>query len=192
MPRILNLRHIPEDELHAYLDQALSRSQCVEIERHLAGCHRCRAERDAHRRPPRPHHGAARHSRHPRRIGPGRLTNCSAACARRPSRRSRRLQTRPGPPAWWPPSASAGAMNHWFDAGVPAEPAGRERHHRRRRPTPSPPSRRPGAPAASGIARTRGAPDPGRQPPRRRLDCPTRPVAARTGTSPKPAPWRRS
>ena len=26
------MRHIPEDELHAYLDQGLSRSQCVEIE----------------------------------------------------------------------------------------------------------------------------------------------------------------
>ena len=40
------MRHIPEDELHAYLDQALSRSQCVEIESHLAGCAACRAERD--------------------------------------------------------------------------------------------------------------------------------------------------
>jgi len=41
------MRHIPEEELHAYLDQALSRSQCVEIESHLAACERCRAERDA-------------------------------------------------------------------------------------------------------------------------------------------------
>lgn len=41
------LRHIPEDELHAYLDQALSRSQCVEIECHLAECRHCRAQRDA-------------------------------------------------------------------------------------------------------------------------------------------------
>jgi anti-sigma factor RsiW len=40
------VRHIPEDELHAYLDQALSRSQCVEIESHLAECHRCQAVRD--------------------------------------------------------------------------------------------------------------------------------------------------
>ena len=40
------MRHIPEDELHAYLDQALSRSQCVEIESHLAGCPGCRATRD--------------------------------------------------------------------------------------------------------------------------------------------------
>jgi hypothetical protein len=40
------MRHIPEDELHAYLDQALSRSQCVEIESHLAGCSTCRATRD--------------------------------------------------------------------------------------------------------------------------------------------------
>ncbi|HET7024973.1 MAG TPA: zf-HC2 domain-containing protein [Gemmatimonadales bacterium] len=40
------MRHIPEEELHAYLDQALSRSQAVEIESHLAGCDRCRAVRD--------------------------------------------------------------------------------------------------------------------------------------------------
>lgn len=40
------MRHIPEDELHAYLDQALSRSQCVEIECHLAACLRCRHDRD--------------------------------------------------------------------------------------------------------------------------------------------------
>jgi hypothetical protein len=41
------MRHIPEDELHAYLDQGLSRSQAVEIESHLAGCSSCRASRDA-------------------------------------------------------------------------------------------------------------------------------------------------
>jgi hypothetical protein len=41
------MRHIPEDELHAYLDQALSRSQCVEIESHLAACLGCRRERDS-------------------------------------------------------------------------------------------------------------------------------------------------
>jgi hypothetical protein len=40
------MRHIPEDELHAYLDQGLSRSQCVEIESHLACCSSCRATRD--------------------------------------------------------------------------------------------------------------------------------------------------
>jgi len=41
------MRHIPEDELHAYLDQGLSRSQCVEIESHLAGCGACQAARDS-------------------------------------------------------------------------------------------------------------------------------------------------
>jgi hypothetical protein len=41
------MRHIPEDELHAYLDQGLSRSQAVEIESHLAECFSCRATRDA-------------------------------------------------------------------------------------------------------------------------------------------------
>lgn len=40
------MRHVPEEELHAYLDQALSRSQCVEIETHLARCGACRGERD--------------------------------------------------------------------------------------------------------------------------------------------------
>lgn len=40
------MRHIPDDELHAYLDQALSRGQCVEIESHLANCARCRSTRD--------------------------------------------------------------------------------------------------------------------------------------------------
>jgi hypothetical protein len=40
------MRHIPEDELHAYLDQGLSRTQCVEIESHLADCSACRASRD--------------------------------------------------------------------------------------------------------------------------------------------------
>jgi hypothetical protein len=40
------MRHIPEEELHAYLDQALSRSQCVEIESHLAGCPSCQSLRD--------------------------------------------------------------------------------------------------------------------------------------------------
>ncbi|MDQ2670485.1 MAG: zf-HC2 domain-containing protein, partial [Gemmatimonadota bacterium] len=41
------MRHIPEEELHAYLDQALSRAQCVEIESHLAACPTCRRQRDA-------------------------------------------------------------------------------------------------------------------------------------------------
>lgn len=40
------VRHIPEDELHAHLDQALSRSQCIEIETHLASCGPCRRQRD--------------------------------------------------------------------------------------------------------------------------------------------------
>ena len=35
------VRHIPEEELHAYLDQALSRSQCVEIECHISECPAC-------------------------------------------------------------------------------------------------------------------------------------------------------
>jgi len=41
------MRHVPEDELHAYLDQALSRSQCAEIETHLSACTHCQDQRDA-------------------------------------------------------------------------------------------------------------------------------------------------
>ena len=40
-------RHVPEDELHAYCDQALSRSQCAEIETHLSHCELCQAQRAA-------------------------------------------------------------------------------------------------------------------------------------------------
>lgn len=40
------MRHIPDEELHAYLDQALSRAQCVEIESHLASCAGCSESRD--------------------------------------------------------------------------------------------------------------------------------------------------
>ncbi len=40
------MRHIPDAELHAYLDQALSRSQCIEIESHLARCPACSRLRD--------------------------------------------------------------------------------------------------------------------------------------------------
>ena len=38
--------HIPDEELHAYLDQALARLRCVEIESHLDECTPCRAARD--------------------------------------------------------------------------------------------------------------------------------------------------
>ncbi len=41
------MSHIPEEELHAYLDQALSRSRCVVIESHLASCSTCSSQRDA-------------------------------------------------------------------------------------------------------------------------------------------------
>ena len=40
------MRHIPDEELNAYLDQALSRSQAIEIETHLALCSACRRSRD--------------------------------------------------------------------------------------------------------------------------------------------------
>ena len=40
------MSHILEEELHSYLDQALSRSRCVVIESHLASCSFCRTQRD--------------------------------------------------------------------------------------------------------------------------------------------------
>jgi anti-sigma factor RsiW len=39
--------HIPDDRLHAYLDQALDRLDSGALESHLAECGACRAERDA-------------------------------------------------------------------------------------------------------------------------------------------------
>lgn len=39
--------HIPDDRLHAYLDQALDRLESAAIESHLAECAACRADRDA-------------------------------------------------------------------------------------------------------------------------------------------------
>jgi len=85
------MRHIPEEELHAYLDQALSRSQCVEIEHHLAACMPCRAERDAI---------AALRDRTtsllvaaaPRRIRPRPYAQLSAAYIERHARRGRLLR----------------------------------------------------------------------------------------------------
>lgn len=40
------MRHVPDEELNAYLDQALSRSQCIEIETHLSLCASCSRDRD--------------------------------------------------------------------------------------------------------------------------------------------------
>jgi len=85
-------RHIPEEELHAYLDQALSRSQCVEIEHHLAECTACRTERDAI---------AALRDRTtsllvaaaPRRIRPRPFTQVSATFVERTQRRNARIRT---------------------------------------------------------------------------------------------------
>ncbi len=86
------MRHIPEEELHAYLDQALSRSQCVEIEHHLAECTACRLERDAI---------AALRDRTtsllvaaaPRRIRPRPFTQVSTAHLERQHRRAARIRT---------------------------------------------------------------------------------------------------
>ncbi len=85
------MRHIPEEELHAYLDQALSRSQCVEIEHHLAGCHVCRAERDSIAAL-RDRTTALLVAAAPRRIRPRPYAHLSATHVERASRRTRLLR----------------------------------------------------------------------------------------------------
>jgi len=85
-------RHIPEEELHAYLDQALSRSQCVEIEHHLAECTGCRAERDAIAAL-RDRTTALLVAAAPRRIRPRPFTQVSATFVERTQRRNARIRT---------------------------------------------------------------------------------------------------
>jgi len=122
MPRTPEpLRHIPEDELHAYLDQALSRSQCVEIEHHLAGCPACRAERDAIAAL-RDRTTALLVTAAPRRIRPRPYAELSAAFHQVPAHRSRRLHN-----AAWAASVVAAlglgwGMNHWLEPGAPVGP----------------------------------------------------------------------
>jgi len=86
------LRHVPEEELHAYLDQALSRSQCVEIEHHLAECDACRADRDAIAAL-RDRTTALLVAASPRRIRPRPYTQVSATFTERRQRRAARIRT---------------------------------------------------------------------------------------------------
>jgi hypothetical protein len=106
------MRHIPEAELHAYLDQALSRSQCVEIEHHLAGCRACRAERDGIAAL-RDRTTALLVAAAPRRIRPRPFAHLSTAHSERTSRRARGLRT-----ATWAASLVAAiglgwSLNQW-------------------------------------------------------------------------------
>lgn len=122
MPRTPEpLRHIPEDELHAYLDQALSRSQCVEIEHHLAGCPGCRAERDAIAAL-RDRTTALLVTAAPRRIRPRPYAELSAVFHQVPPHRGRRLHN-----AAWAASVVAAlglgwGMNHWLEPDAPVGP----------------------------------------------------------------------
>lgn len=86
------MRHVPEEELHAYLDQALSRSQCVEIEHHLAECRVCRAERDGIAAL-RDRTTALLVAAAPRRIRPRPFAHLSATHVERSSRRTRALRS---------------------------------------------------------------------------------------------------
>ena len=111
------MRHIPEEELHAYLDQALSRSQCVEIEHHLAGCHVCRAERDGIAAL-RDRTTALLVAAAPRRIRPRPYAHLSAAHIERASRRTRLLRG-----AGWAASVVAAiglgwGLNQWSTPGA--------------------------------------------------------------------------
>jgi hypothetical protein len=147
------MRHIPEDELHAYLDQGLSRSQCVEIESHLAACPSCRATRDAI---------AALRDRTtallsalapPRRVPPAFETLRGLAAARVSTRR-RRLRA-----AAWAASLVAAVGLGWTASAVvrpghPASVASREI-------PPAPASSRPQAPADSATVRS-GSTEPER------------------------------
>lgn len=111
--------HVPEAELHAYLDQALSRSQCVEIERHLAECRACRVERDGiaalRDRTTALLAGAA-----PRRIRPRPYTELAAEQFQRAGRAHRR-----GRALMWAASLVAAvglgwALGLWSHPGAPA------------------------------------------------------------------------
>ena len=111
-------RHVPEEELHAYLDQALSRSQCVEIEHHLAGCRHCRAERDAIAAL-RDRTTALLVAASPRRIRPRPYTQISATHVERTSRRAQRIRA-----AAWAASIVGAiglgwGLSHWAGAQPP-------------------------------------------------------------------------
>src|SRR3954453_21720454 len=101
------MRHIPEEELHAYLDQGLSRSQCVEIESHLAACPACQSERDSI---------AALRDRPTAllaKLAPPALSHpqprpCSGGRRSKPLRTGGGCRLPPGPRASWSPSGSAG------------------------------------------------------------------------------------
>ena len=120
MPHALNpMRHVPEEELHAYLDQALSRSQCVEIEHHIAGCHACRAERDGIAAL-RDRTTALLVAAAPRRIRPRPFTQLSATHVERAARRARLVRT-----AAWAASVVAAlglgwGLSQWSAPGGPA------------------------------------------------------------------------
>ena len=181
-----DLRHIPEEELHAYLDQALSRSQCVEIENHLAECPPAGRSVTASPRcatgPPRCWWLATP----PRESAPGLRPRSPPATVERRHRRAARIRRWPGRRAW---SGALGLrMGHEpgdrADRARQREPAGRRARQRR------PPGRR--HPVAS---RASPAHDPGPDRPRQRsrsggrpagpaVDRPTRRASA---APPRPA-----
>jgi len=115
------VRHVPEDELHAYLDQALSRSQCIEIETHLAGCPACRESRDTIAGL-RDRTTAMLDLVAPRRSPPPPFATLAARAAARPRRTWHR-------PAIWAASFAGALLAGWsmrsvFDArGAAASPA---------------------------------------------------------------------
>ena len=83
------MSHILEEELHAYLDQALSRSRCVVIESHLASCGFCSSQRDAIAALRDQTTAPARHARPARRIPPFARGTRAAAGSRAQPRRQR-------------------------------------------------------------------------------------------------------
>ena len=183
------MRHIPEDELHAYLDQGLSRTQCVEIESHLADCPSCQATRDgiaalrdrttallARLAPPRHHVAPAFEGLAPARGGSGVPAPPAPehrGVGRQPGRGGRAGLERQLAPALGRvrPAGHAGGRG-------PGPPP--------RRPARCPPAARDGDRPASAAAPTPAAP------PELRRAPPGRIRARWSGPAVRPAPSRRS
>ena len=167
------MRHIPEEELHAYLDQALSRSQCVEIEHHLAGCRLCRAERDGIAAL-RDRTTALLVAASPRQIRPRPYTQISATHVQRISRRAQQLRA-----AAWAASVIGAVgfgwgLSHWTGAERPA-------FAKPKAAAPAP-TRLPGGPPVPR--------PPAAATPTRVASAPIQPARGRSGPAPTPRRWR--
>jgi len=154
------LRHIPEEELHAYLDQALSRSQCVEIEHHLSECTACRVERDGIAAL-RDRTTALLVAAAPRRMRPRPFTEVSATHLERQHRRSTRIRT-----AAWAASIVAALGLGWAmsRATAPVVPAPERQAAGPATPAPTPPRMASAPPRRTTTAQSTPEPKPASPP----------------------------